>query len=124
MLVQRYYEPDGPDRKVYSIGAQTFGVVRRFPSRSYLERLGTPFTPTGEILDIAWRCGRAFGIDLYGIDVIECDGRPYVVDISAFPWFTGVPDGALRLADYIFAAAERVLRGEPLLPCTTSQAVA
>ncbi len=32
-------------------------------------------------------------------------GHPYVVDLSSFPGFKGVPDAALRLADYIYAAA-------------------
>jgi hypothetical protein len=36
-----------------------------------------------------------------------------VVDISSFPGFKGVPDASLRLADYIYSAAERALRGEP-----------
>jgi ribosomal protein S6--L-glutamate ligase len=113
IFAQRYHKPEGRDRKIYVIGGQVFGVKRVWPARTYEEKLGEPFTITRELREIALACGRAFGIELYGLDIIVSDGRPYVVDISSFPGFKGVPDASLRLADYIYAAAERALRGEP-----------
>jgi ribosomal protein S6--L-glutamate ligase len=113
IFAQRYHKPEGRDRKIYVIGGQVFGVKRVWPARTYEEKLGEPFTITPELREIAMACGRAFGIELYGLDIIMSDGRPYVVDISSFPGFKGVPDASLRLADYIYAAAERALRGEP-----------
>src|SRR3989449_10140344 len=95
---------------------QIFGVKRVWPARTYEQNLGEPFTITPELHNISLRCGRAFGIDLYGLDIIENNGKPYVVDVSSFPGFKGVPDAALRLADYIYSAGQRVLNGEPLLP--------
>jgi ribosomal protein S6--L-glutamate ligase len=112
VFAQRYHEPDGRDRKIYVIGGQVFGVKRVWPVRSFEDKLGEPFTITPELRDIALRCGAAFGLELYGLDVIISDGRPYVVDVSSFPGFKGVPDAALRLADYIFTAAQRALAGE------------
>jgi len=116
LFAQRYHKPEGRNRKIYCIQGQVFGVLRVWPARSYEEKLGEPFTITGELRDIALRCGEVFGIDLYGLDIIESSGKPYVVDVSSFPGFKGVPDAALRLADYITLAADRVLAGEPLLP--------
>jgi len=116
LFAQRYYEPQGRDRKIYCIGGQIFGVKRVWPARTYEQKLGEPFTITPELHNISLRCGRAFGIDLYGLDIIENNGKPYVVDVSSFPGFKGVPDAALRLADYIYSAGQRVLNGEPLLP--------
>jgi ribosomal protein S6--L-glutamate ligase len=115
LFSQRYHKPEGRDRKIYVIGGQVFGVKRVWPARTYAEKLGEPFTITPELREIALACGRAFGIELYGLDVIMSEGRPYVVDVSSFPGFKGVPDASLRLADYIYAAAERVLRGEPAI---------
>jgi ribosomal protein S6--L-glutamate ligase len=115
VFAQRYHEPNGRDRKIYVIGGQVFGVKRVWPVRSFEDKLGEPFTITPELREIALRCGAAFGLELYGLDIIVSGDRPYVVDISSFPGFKGVPDAALRLADYIFAAGERVLRGQPLL---------
>jgi ribosomal protein S6--L-glutamate ligase len=115
VFAQRYHKPQGYDQKIYCIGGQVFGVERRWPARTYEEKLGQPFTITPELHEIALQCGRAFGIEVYGFDVIMSDGRPYVVDMSSFPGFKGVPDAALRLADYIYNAGQRVLNGEPLL---------
>lgn len=111
VFAQRYHKPEGEDRKIYCIGGQLFGVLRTWPAQSYEEKLGRPFTITPELREIALRCGRAFGVDLFGLDIIISDGRPYVVDIQAFPGFKGVPEAALHLADYIYTVAERVVRG-------------
>jgi len=114
-FAQRYHKPDGMDRKIYSIKGQVFGVMRPWPPRTYEEKLGQPFPITPELRDISLRCGEALGIDLYGLDVIVSGGVPFVVDMSSFPGFKGVPDAALRLADYISWAADRVLAGESLM---------
>lgn len=120
VFAQRYHKPQGEDRKIYCIGGQLFGVLRVWPPRSYEEKVGQPFTITPELRDIALRSGQAFGIDLFGLDVVISNGAPYVVDIQAFPGFKGVPDAALRLADYIYTQCQRVLNGERLQPSLES----
>jgi ribosomal protein S6--L-glutamate ligase len=107
LFAQRYRKPDGLDRKIYCIGGQIFGVERVWPALTYEAKVGQPFTITAELRDITLKCARAFGVDLLGLDVIISEGRPYVVDVNSFPGFKGVPDAALRLADYIFSAVER-----------------
>jgi len=109
LFAQRYQKPEGLDHKIYCIGNQIFGVERMWPALTYEQKVGRPFTITPELRDIALRCGRAFGVDLLGIDVVFSGNKPYVVDVNSFPGFKGVPDAALRLADYIFSAAERQL---------------
>jgi len=42
-------------------------------------------------------------------------GQPYIVDVQKFGSYMGVPDAPRHLGDYIQAAAQRVLRGGPLL---------
>jgi glutathione synthase/RimK-type ligase-like ATP-grasp enzyme len=115
VFAQRYYKPEGEDHKIYVIGDQMFGVKRVFPAKTYAEKIGQPFTVTPEFREIALRCGRAFGVELFGFDVIISNGQPYVVDIQGFPGFKGVPDAALRLADYLYAAGQRAIMGEPLV---------
>src|SRR6059036_1675147 len=114
ILAQRYHPPEGRDLKIYVIGERLFGVRKVFPARTEAEKYGEPFTPTAEQADIALRCGRAFGIDLYGVDLIESDGQTYVVDMSSIPGFKGVPDAPLHLASYFRAAAERAANGRPV----------
>jgi len=114
VFAQRYHKPEGEDRKIYVIGEQMFGVRRIFPAKTYEEKIGQPFTIDEELRDIALRCSRAFGVELFGFDVIISKGRPYVVDIQSFPGFKGVPDAALRLADYVYSVGQRAMNGEPI----------
>src|SRR5438874_4097399 len=115
VFAQRYHASDGPDRKIYSIGSEIFGVLRSWPARTHREKLGQAFTPDAELVDITRRCGAALGIDLFGVTVVQSGGKPYVVDMTSIPGFKGVPDAARRLAEYIYAATERALNGAPLL---------
>jgi len=48
-----------------------------------------------------------------GIDIVESEGRPYVVDMDSLPGYKGVPDAPRLLAEYICAAAERAAQGQP-----------
>ena len=114
VFAQRYHAPQGRDRKIYVVGGQLFGVKKVFPIRTEQDGQGEPFTPRPELCEIARRCGQAFGIDLYSVDIIESDGRPYVVDMCSIPGCGGVPDAPRRLAAYLTAAAERAARGERL----------
>ena len=114
MFAQRYHNNDGRDRKIYAIGGQLFGVKKVFPRRTEEEKQGELFMLSPELREITLQCGRAFGIDLYGVDIIESEGTPYVVDMCSIPGFKGVPDAPRLLAQYFYAAAERAARGEPL----------
>jgi len=115
VFAQRYHPSQGPDRKLYVIGDDVFGVKKIFPRRTDEEKEGEPFVPGPELRAIARRCGQAFGISLYGVDVIESDGKPYVVDVTGVPGYRGVPDAVSRLARYLYATAERAARGEMAL---------
>jgi ribosomal protein S6--L-glutamate ligase len=112
MLAQRYHAPDGPDCKIYCVGGELFGVRRIWPIQKYEDKLGQPFELSAELRDIALRCGRVFGIDLYGLDTVVSDGRPYVVDVQKFGSYMGVPDAPGVLADYLVTAARRAMNGE------------
>jgi ribosomal protein S6--L-glutamate ligase len=116
-LAQRYQPADGPDRKLYSIGGQVFGVERVWPARTYEEKVGRPFTVDETLSDLMGRCGSAVGgLSLFGVDVVESGGIPYVVDMSSFPGFKGVPDAALRLADHLYWTARNSAPLAPAVP--------
>ncbi|HBB67792.1 MAG: hypothetical protein A2X28_03680 [Elusimicrobia bacterium GWA2_56_46] len=109
VFAQRYRKPDGPDHKLYVIDGQVFGVLRKWPAVTYEEKLGAPLTVTPSMRNYALRCGEAFGVKVFGLDVVVSKGEPYIVDVQSFPGFKGVPDAALRLADYIYHAGLQVL---------------
>ncbi len=100
MLIQEYIKAREEDLKVYVIGDQVFAVRKPFSEMSSLQA-GRPCEVSREIEEIALRCGRVFGLSLYGLDVIESVDGPIVVDVNYFPGYKGVPNAAARLADYI-----------------------
>ena len=99
VMAQRFMTPDGPDRKIYRIGDEVFCVERVWPPTSYEDKLGRLVELPPAVEAVARACGDALGIDVYGVDVIEHQGEPYVVDLSSFPGFKGVPDAGRRLPD-------------------------
>jgi ribosomal protein S6--L-glutamate ligase len=104
-FAQRFHAPDEADLKIYCVGGRAYGVKRVWPPRTYEDKLGQPFEVSPELAAIALRCGQAFGVDLFGVDVVMSAGKPYVVDMQTFPGFKGVVDAPRLLADAIEAAA-------------------
>ena len=88
------------DLKVYVIGDDVFGVRKQFDPDSH-GRAGRPVTLSDEVVEVARQCGAAFGFGLYGVDLVETDDGPVVVDVNHFPGYKGVPDAAERLASYV-----------------------
>jgi ribosomal protein S6--L-glutamate ligase len=100
MLAQEHVEGSGEDLKLYVVGTQVFAVRKPFSPTSFT-RPGRPSEVDGELREIARSCGRALGLGLYGLDVIEGPDGPVVVDVNTFPGYKGVPDVAPLIADYI-----------------------
>ncbi len=109
LLAQRWHRPDGPDRKMYCIGGEVYGVQRDFPATTFDAKVGRPLQVDSELRALVLRCGRALGLDLFGVDVIEHGGVRYVVDLSSFPGFKGVPNAAQRLAGYLYDAGQQAV---------------
>jgi ribosomal protein S6--L-glutamate ligase len=99
-LVQDLVEGSGSDLKLYVVGARVLGVRKRFSRDSYSEP-GEPCEVPEAARDVALRCGRAFGLHLYGLDVIESASGPVVVDVNYFPGYRGIPRADALLADYV-----------------------
>ncbi len=103
-LAQRYFKTDGYDLKLYGMGDQVWGVRKESPfnprDTNALSQAGL-IELTPELQDLGRRCGKLFGLDLYGVDTIVTSEGVLVIEINDFPNYTGVPDGNERLADYI-----------------------
>ena len=92
-LATRYHEPVGPGLRICRIGVELFGIEQGPDQCS-----GTPVELSADLRETALRCGEAFGISVYGIDVLRSHGDHWVVDMSAFPDFDGVPRAGRRVA--------------------------
>jgi ribosomal protein S6--L-glutamate ligase len=100
MIVQEYIEGSGEDLKVYVVGRHVFAVRKPFSPTSFT-RPGRPCEVDAHLEAVARACGRALGLGLYGLDLIEGPDGPVVVDVNTFPGYKGVPDVAPLIAEYI-----------------------
>jgi len=116
-LAMRYVENTGYDIKLYVTGQEVHAVQKSSPLHGEVQELEIPVTR--EMLKIAWRVGQVFGLDLYGVDVLESPEGLVIVDINDFPSFYGVPRKVSSVAEYILHAAyrSRQYRGKsPIYP--------
>jgi ribosomal protein S6--L-glutamate ligase len=103
-VAQEYVEGDGEDVKLYVVGDEVSCVRKRFSPESFTVP-GRPAPLSDDLREIALRAGRALGLGLYGLDVIEGPDGPVVVDTNYFPGYKGVPGAAASIAAYIEAYA-------------------
>ena len=103
-LVQQFIPGPGEDLKIYVVGDEAFAVRKPFTAMSYSVP-GRPVPVDEDVREIALRAGRALGLGIYGLDVIESPDGPVIVDANYFPGYKGVPDATERIADYIEAYA-------------------
>lgn len=48
------------------------------------------------------RLGRKFKLPIFGVDYIQKDGEPYIVDINDFPSFRSIPEAISLISDFIY----------------------
>ena len=100
VLVQELIPGPGVDLRVYVAGDEVFATRKPFSSTSYAVA-GEEVEVPPEVRDIALRCGEAFGLGLFGLDVIESPRGPRVVDVNTFPGYKGIAGAPEAVAHYI-----------------------
>jgi ribosomal protein S6--L-glutamate ligase len=105
-LAQHYVENTGFDIKVYITGREVYAAVaKKSPLHEEIPEKFIPLTPA--LRKLALDIGKIFGLDIYGIDVVETPQGLAVLDINDFPSFGHVPGAVRRVAEYIIHTAKR-----------------
>ena len=107
MLAQPYLPNPGHDLKLYNTGDEVFATVKRSPLHPGADVVEEQIPVTPELRELALAVGRAFGLDIYGIDVVETPDGYMVLDINDFPSFGKVPQAAERLARTVLRVTRR-----------------
>jgi glutathione synthase/RimK-type ligase-like ATP-grasp enzyme len=107
-LAQEYLETDGYDIKLYGIGARVWAV--RKPSPVSFPEAGPAIMKSSkgaelmdlsaQLRDIALTCGRACGLELWGVDVAMTPKGPSVIEVNDFPTYSAVPEAGGEIARY------------------------
>ena len=111
VLAQHYLENDGFDLKLYVCGEQVWAVRKPSPFNGDPSAAARRIGPDEGMAALALGCGRTFGLEIYGVDAIQTADGPRVLEVNEFPNFTGLPDAAARLADYVLQAEPAGIRG-------------
>lgn len=104
-LAQRYAENTGFDIKLYVTGPEVYAIAKKSPLHPDVKEGLIPVTP--ELRKLAQNVGKIFGLDIYGLDVVETPQGLAVIDINDFPSFGLVPRAVARVSEYILHAAKR-----------------
>lgn len=105
-LAQHYAENSGYDMKVYVTGTEVYAAIaKKSPLHQDVEEHFVPLTP--QVRKLALQVGKLFGLDIYGVDIVETPQGPAILDINDFPSFGGVPRAVVRVAEYVLHAARR-----------------
>ncbi len=106
IFAQREVPSEGQDVKVYVVGEKAWALKRVYPAMTMAEKLGTPFEVPRPIREAALACGRALGLELYGVDFLISDGQFYVVDVNAFPGYKGIEAAPGAIAEFLSGQAQ------------------
>jgi hypothetical protein len=84
-----------------------FATVKRSPLHPGADVVEEAIPVTRELRSLARAVGRVFGLDIYGIDVVETADGWVVLDVNDFPSFGNVPEAASRLARTVLRVTRR-----------------
>ena len=104
-LAQQYTENTGFDIKLYVTGEEVRAVVKKSPLHSTVKEGRIPVTPA--LKKLAVRVGRLFGLDIFGLDVVETPNGLVLLDINDFPSFGMIPRAVATVSEYILHATKR-----------------
>ncbi|WP_333770581.1 ATP-grasp domain-containing protein [Streptomyces sp. IBSBF 2435] len=112
-VVQDFVRNPGWDHKLWAVGPHLFAAVRRSELSPHAPGGGP--VPLAE-LPPAWpalvrRVGEVFGLDVYGVDVIDGGGGDaLIIDVNAFPGIRNQPGAPDALAEFALRAGREALR--------------
>ncbi len=106
-IAQSLVENSGEDLKLYNTGQEIVGVQRRSSLFGGPDKDRWQVPVSDELRALALRVGEAYGLDLYGLDVVEGPDGPVVVDVNDFPSYGTISEAPQQLAESIVHIALR-----------------
>lgn len=101
IFAQEYEEHEPYDYKAYAVGDYVHAIKRIFPATTKEEKEGMPVGDDPELAGLVRRCGKLFGLELYGVDLVKTPRGFSVIEVNCFPGYKGVPQGGRRITEFI-----------------------
>jgi ribosomal protein S6--L-glutamate ligase len=111
-IIQKFFPGLETDLKLYCIGDEVWAVRKPSPLVEKTSDTAAERSPELVPLIPVWRtlaqmCRKAFGLDLFGVDCIESEEGPLVLEVNEFPNYTAVPGADQKLSQYVVAATKQ-----------------
>ncbi|MFI9508688.1 RimK family alpha-L-glutamate ligase [Nocardia sp. NPDC052566] len=106
VIVQDLVPGTNWDHKLWVVAGEVFAALRR---SEFAPGPGLPDRPSitpHPWAELALRVGEVFGLDVYGVDLLEVDGEPLIVDINAFPGIRGQAGAPEALSALVVACSQ------------------
>ncbi len=99
ILVQEFIEEaSGADVRVFIVGGKIISAMKRqapegeFRSNIHLGGEGVPIKLTRAERQIAISAAKAMNLDIAGVDILQAERGPLVMEVNAFPMFGAIED--------------------------------
>ena len=99
LIVQRFIaSAAGQDLRLFVVGDRVVAAMRRtapegtFRSNLHSGGQPSPLTPTKQLIDLALRATQALGLKIAGVDILESDDGPLVLEVNSSPGLEGIED--------------------------------
>jgi ribosomal protein S6--L-glutamate ligase len=111
-IVQSFIPGITHDLKLYCIGHHVWAVRKPSPlaAKFFPELLDQPpeLLPVVPALrTLALQCAEVFGLQLFGVDCVETDDGPLVIEVNEFPNYSAVPGADEKLSQFVLASINR-----------------
>ncbi|MBD0674470.1 RimK family alpha-L-glutamate ligase [Streptomyces sp. CBMA156] len=93
VVTQPFVPGTGWDQKLWVVDGQVFAARRRSELATGTGKSGRAedWEPPAARAALALRVGEVFGLDVYGVDLLDGPAEPVIVDVNAFPGVRGRP---------------------------------
>ncbi|WP_406280759.1 RimK family alpha-L-glutamate ligase [Embleya sp. NBC_00896] len=107
IVAQEFVDNGGWDHKLWVVDGHVFAGLRRtaLDGPAETKPIAAEDLPPGWAA-LARRVGAAFGLAVYGVDILEVEGRPSIIDVNAFPGMRGMTGAPTALAELAVRAGE------------------
>lgn len=118
MYVQKMLSTPGKDLGIVFLGGDYFGTYARQSNGAWNTSTSNggkykPYTPSREVIDLAWRAQDLFDLDFTCVDIMETEDGPMIFEVSAFGGFRGLLeacnlDASVHFADHVLRRCDHV----------------
>ncbi|MEM2272861.1 MAG: RimK family alpha-L-glutamate ligase [Candidatus Bathyarchaeia archaeon] len=112
LYIQEYIPHGNHDLRLFVLGGRVIAAMRRVASiwKTNISLGATPvqYKPTGEIEDLAVKASEVIGCEVSGVDILESDRGPFIVELNSQPGWRGLQtvtdvNIAGEIIDYVIA---------------------